>query len=58
MSCETIVPNRLCLAQLKVGVIQERRLLELILRDSLCGPHGIKSLIAAIIFGKAHLEAK
>lgn len=53
MSAMAIVPRRLCLALQKVVGGFERRLLK-----HCGGPHGIKSLIAAIIIGKVHLEAK
>lgn len=52
--------SRPCRAQLKVGVMQERRL-QLQLRVSWAPLHvGLveKSLIAAIIFAVVHLEAK
>lgn len=54
--------SRLCLAQLKVGVMQERRLLlQLCRMGSLCVglvEKKLDSLIAAIIFAIVRLEAK
>lgn len=55
--------SRPCIAQLKVGVMQERRLLlQLCLMAPLCvglvEKKKLDSLIAAIIFAIVHLEAK